>query len=134
MGWLNLTMATQTVKNDLKAKKVTLPQFFILQNFKIILRTDPEFWWCAIFGSRMAHLFWTNAITFIYVLAIFIGQNSSCGSRVIWMDNFGPKIAHFPKWEFFSENLLIILFSFILAYLHAKNQSQILIYNWNVDD
>ena len=36
-------MATQTVKNDLKAKKDTLPQFFILQNLKKIFRTDPGY-------------------------------------------------------------------------------------------
>ena len=34
----------------------------------------------------------------------------------------------------FSENLLMSLVSFIRAYLHAKNQSQILIYKWNTDD
>ena len=59
VGWLNLTMASQTVKNGLKAKNITLPQFFILQNFKKILRADPELWLCAIFGSRMTRLFWT---------------------------------------------------------------------------
>ena len=42
--------------------------------------------------------------------------------------SFGPKIAHLPKWEFFSENLLISLVPFIQAYLRAKNQSQIFIY------
>ena len=41
---------------------------------------------------------------------------------------FGAKMGHFPKWEFFSENLLMSLVSFIHAYLHAKNQNQILIY------
>ena len=40
--WLNLTMANQTVKNGLKAKKIKLAQFFILQNFKKILRADLE--------------------------------------------------------------------------------------------
>ena len=35
---------------------------------------------------------------------------------------------------FFSENLLMSLVSFIHVYLHAKNQSQILIYQWNTDD
>ena len=34
----------------------------------------------------------------------------------------------------FSENLLMSLVSFVQAYLHAKNQSQILIYWWNSDD
>ena len=33
-----------------------------------------------------------------------------------------------PTENFFSENLLMSLVSFIHAYLHAKNQSQILIY------
>ena len=36
-------------------------------------------------------------------------------------------MAYFPKWEFFSESLLMCLVSFIHAYLHAKNQSQIFI-------
>ena len=44
----------------------------------------------------------------------------------------GPKWLIFPNdiyiYFFFSENLLMSLVSFIHAYLHAKNQSQILIY------
>ena len=39
----------------------------------------------------------------------------------------GTKMAHFSKWEFFSEKLFMILVPFIHDYLHAKNQSQILI-------
>ena len=38
---------------------------------------------------------------------------------------FGPKMAHFFKWKFFSENLLMSSVSLIHSYLHAKNQSQI---------
>ena len=148
---------------------------------------------CAIFGTKTAHLFWTNVLvqtigtTFIYLLAIFIVQNlrkflqriqnygdapylgpkwSICPKQIFFwkiitiiliyllalfiVQNFkkilaadpelwgcaifGPKMAHFPKWEFFSENLLMSLVSFIHAYLHAKNQSQILIYYWSTDD
>ena len=33
---------------------------------------------------------------------------------------FGPKMAHFPKWNFFSENLLMSLVSFIQAFLHVR--------------
>ena len=33
---------------------------FILQNLKRILRADPEFSGCAIFGHKMAHLSWTK--------------------------------------------------------------------------
>ena len=79
-AWLNLTMANQTVKNGLKDKKINLPQFFILQNFKKIIRADLELLGCAIFGPRMAHFpeqnfFSKNQfVTFIYLLALFIVQ------------------------------------------------------------
>ena len=138
---------------------------------------------CTIFGTKTAHLFWTNVLvqtigtTFIYLLAIFIVQNlkkflqriqnygdapylgpkwSICPKQIFFwkiitiiliyllalfiVQNFkkilpgdpefwgcaiyGP----FPQIRIFSENLLVSLVSFILAYLHAKNQSQILIY------
>ena len=71
-------------------------------------------------------------IILIYLLAPFIVQNFK---KILPADPelwgcaiFGPKMAHFPKWEFFSENLLMNLVSFIHPYLHAKNKSQILIY------
>ena len=41
VGCLNLTMANQTVKNRLEAEKITVPQFFILENFFKIFRADP---------------------------------------------------------------------------------------------
>ena len=103
-----------------------------------ILTADPELWGWAIFGPKMVHLpqtvfFWKIInITLIYLLAPFIVQNFK---KILPADPelwgcaiFGPKMTHFPKWEFFSENLLMSLVSFIHAYLHAKNQSQILIY------
>ena len=54
-------------------------------------------------------------------------QNSSCGSRVMRMCNLGTQNGPFPQIKTFSENPLISLVSFIRAYLHAKNQIQILI-------
>ena len=60
MAWLNLIMPNQTVKNGLRAREIKLPLMiffsrktsnknfmdllapFILQNFKKILRADPE--------------------------------------------------------------------------------------------
>ena len=36
--------------------------------------------------------------------------------------------------HFWAQNLLMSLVSFIHAYLHAKNQGQALIYQWNTDD
>ena len=44
------------------------------------------------------------------------------------MRNFWAQIGPFLQMRIFSENLLMNLVSFIHAYLHAKNQSQILIY------
>ena len=136
--WLNLTMANQTVKNGLKAKKIKLAQFFILQNFKKILRADPELWGCVIFEPRMAYLSWT--FFFKYKPLILLSSTYSpfyCAKfkKILPEDPelwgctiFGLKMAHFSKWEFFSQNLLMNLVSFVHAYLHAKNESQILIY------
>ena len=104
-------MPNQTVKNDLKAKKIKLPQMifflekttnkifmhlltpFILQNFWKIFRADPELWGCAIFGPKMTHLFWTNrpflvqtiVITFIYLLALSILENLK---KLQWLQSY----------------------------------------------
>ena len=110
---------------------------FIGQNLKKILTADPELCGCTLFGPKIVPLpqrFFRKIIniTLIYLLAPFIVQNLK---KILQADPelrgcaiFGTKMAHFPKWEFFSENLLMSLVSFIHAYLHAKNQSQILIY------
>ena len=70
-------------------------------------------------------------IILIYLLASFIAQNFK---KILSADPefwgcaiFGPKMTHFTKWQFFRK-MLISLVSFNHAYLHAKNQSQILIY------
>ena len=44
------------------------------------------------------------------------------------MSNLWAQNALFPQIRIFSENLLMSLVSFIHANLHAKNQSQLLIY------
>ena len=111
---------------------------FHCAKFKNILTAEAELWRYAIFGPKMVHLrqkkfFWKIIIIIlIYLLAPFILQNLkkiAPADPELWeCAVFGPKMVHFPKWEFFSENLLMSLVSFIHAYLHAKNQSQILIY------
>ena len=55
-------------------------------------------------------------------------KNSYSRSRVMRMHNFWAQNGPFPQMIIFSENLLTSLVSIIHAYLHAKNQSQILIY------
>ena len=106
-------------------------------------------------GSRVMRMphFWTEKgsfapnklflkhvinIIFIYLLAPFIVQTLK---KILTVDPklwrctiFVTKMVHLPKWDFFSENLLIIIAPFIHTYLHAKNRSQILIYQWNIDD
>ena len=51
---------------------------FILQNFRKILRANPELLGCVIFGPICPEQFFlvqTIIITFIYLLALFIMQN-----------------------------------------------------------
>ena len=113
---------------------IYLLALFIVQNLKKILTTDPELWRCTILRPKVVHLrettfFWIIVtIILIYLLALFIVQNFKKilpGDPEFWgCAIYGP----FPQIRIFSENLLVSLVSFILAYLHAKNQSQILIY------
>ena len=78
----------------------------------------------------------TINIIFIYLLAPQNCWKVLTADPGIWgCTIFGSKMVHLPKWEFFSKKtLLISLVPFIHAYLHTKNQSQILIYWWNIDD
>ena len=118
---------------------------FIMQNLKKFLQQIPELRECAIFGPKMVHLpqkkffFWKIINTIlIYLLDPFIVQNFK---KVLPVDPglrgcaiFGPKMAHFPNENFFSKNLLMSLVFFVHDYLHTINQSQILIYWWNIDN
>ena len=92
MAWLNLTMANQTVKNGLKAKKIKLPQMnFFLE--KQLIKFSCTYWplsFCKILKKFLGliqsyedvpicheqfFLVQTIIITFIYLLALFIVQN-----------------------------------------------------------
>ena len=156
MAWLNLTMPNQTVKNSLKAKKIKLPQMnFFLE--KQLIKFSCTYWplsFCKILKKFLGLIqsyedvpflgpkwsicpkqifFWKIInIILIYLLAPFIVQNFKKilpADPELWgCTIFGPKMAHFPKWEFFLENLVMSFVSFIPAYLHDKNQSEILIY------
>ena len=158
MAWLNLTMPNQTVKNSLKAKKIKLPQMnFVLEKQLIKFScTYQPLSICKIFIKKILDLiqsyedvrhFWdknspfalnknflvkTIIITFIYLLALFIVQNVK--KILQWIQNYDDVPFLDPKWSiylnffFFSENLLMSLVSFIHAYLHVKNQNQVLIY------
>ena len=116
---------------------IYLLTLFIVQNLKKFLQRIQSFEECAIFGPKMVHLpqaffFFFFLFILIYLLAPFIGQNFKknlpADPELRGCTMFGPKMAHFPKWQFFSENLLMGFVSFSHVYLHAKHQSQILIY------
>ena len=75
--------------------------------------------------------FWKIINTINTINAFFIGQIFKKFFRQIQSYDaqfLGPKWPISPNENFFSENLLMSLVSFIQAYLHGKNQSQILIY------
>ena len=71
---------------------------FILQNFKKILRANPAFWICTIFGSKMAHLSWTKFFRYEPLSLLSsthwpfslckILKNSYSGSRVMRIHHF----------------------------------------------
>ena len=99
-----------------------------IQSHEDVPFLDPKWSIC----PKQIFLWKVIEMILIYLLAPFIGQNLK---KILPADPelwecviFGPKMVHFPIWEFFSENLLICLVTFIHAYLHAKNQSQLLIY------
>ena len=153
MAWLNLTMPNQTVKNGLKAKKIKLPQMnFFLK--KQLIKFSCTYWplsFCTILKkflgpiqnyedapflgpkwSTCPNFFWKIInIILIYLLAPFLVQNFKkilTADPELRMHNFWAQNDPFPQTRIFSENLLKSVVSFIQAYLHAKNQSQILIY------
>ena len=77
------------------------------------------------------NFFWKINIILINLLAPFIVQNFKKIHPVdpeLWGCAIFAQNGPFPQMIFFSENLLMSIVYFIHAYLHAKNQSQILIY------
>ena len=111
MAWLNLTMPNQTVKNDLKVRKIKFSRKtankismyllapYILQNFKNILRADPVLWGCAIFEPKMTYLSWTKLFWYkpFWLLALFIVQNFKKFLQQIQIYENVPFLG--PKWS-----------------------------------
>ena len=106
--WLNLTMPNQTVKNSLKAKKIELPQMnFVLEKQLIKCScTYQPLSFCKIFIRKFLELI-----------------QSYEDVHHFW-DQSGP----FTSNNFFFRKPVNEPCFFIHACLHAKNQSQILIY------
>ena len=111
---------------------------FHCAKFKNILTADLALWRCTNFWTQNGPFAPNKAVLENYYYHFYLPispfhcakflKNSSSGSRVMRMRNFWAQNGPFPQMRIFSENLLMSLVSFIHAYLHAKNQSQILIY------
>ena len=112
---------------------------FILQNvYKKILEliqsyADVRHFWDQSSPFVLNKTFFgINHCCYFHVpMALFIVQNLKETLR--WIQNYGDAPFSGPKWSIYLKyiflgNLLISLVSFFNAYLHAKNQSQILIY------
>ena len=109
-------------KNSYSWSRVVRMHHFWAKN--ILLAPNKTFFWKII------------NITLIYILAPFFMQNLKkfppADPELRGCAIFGTKMAHFPKWEFFSENLLISLIFFIHAYLHAKSGIYLLVKYWRL--
>ena len=99
---------------------------FILQNFKKILRADPELWGCVVFEPKMAHLSWTNfflaqtvIIPFICPLAYFIVENLKKLWRWILSYEDAPFLE--PEWPICPKHFFLLrIINIILIYLLAS--------------
>ena len=109
----------------------------IVQNFKKFLQRIQSYDDVPFLGSKqsicpkqifsfrklsLSFSFTYQPLSLCKILKLF-QQIQSYEDAHIWTQN-GP----FPQMRIFSKNLSMNLVSFIHAYLHAKNQSQILIY------
>ena len=101
---------------------------FILQNFKKILRADPELWGCA-------HLSWTIffGTNHYYYFHLPIGPfHCAKFKKILTADPelwgcaiFGPKMVHLPHRIFFLK-IINIIFIYVLAPFIVENFLKIL--------
>ena len=125
-------MLNQTVKSDLKANKIKLPNFSfckilkklseLIQSYEDVSFSGPKCPICPeqkIFKYKPLLLlsYTYRPFSLCQILKIFSG-----GSRLMRMRNFWVQNGPFPKMRICSENLLMSLVFFIHAYLYAKNQ------------
>ena len=108
---------------------------FILQNFKKILRADPELWGCAIFGPKMAHLSWTIffGTNHYYYFHLTMGPFHCAKFKKLLVDPelwgprvLGPKMVHLPQTNFFFLKIINITLIYLSAPFIAQNFKKIL--------
>ena len=147
MAWLNLTIPKQTVKAELKAKKIKLTQmnFFIkkqlikfsctYQSLYILpyFTKVPELWRCAIFGPKMTiyheqKFFGTNHY---YYCHLPIGPFRCAKFKKITVDPelwgcaiLGPKMVNLPPIFFWK--IINIILIYLLALFIVQNLKKLL--------
>ena len=102
---------------------------FILQNFKKILRTNPELRRCAIFGSKIAqfvlNIFWYKPSLLLssnywpFWLSK-IKKNSYIRSRVMRMHHFWTQNGPFAPNNFFLKIINIVLIYWLAPFIVQK--------------
>ena len=109
---------------------------FILQNFKKILRADPDLWGCAIFGPKMTHLTWTKIFgtNHYYYFQLPIGPfHCPKFKKILTADSelwgcaiFGLKLVHLLSPPIFLAQTIIITFIYLLVLFIVQNLKKIL--------
>ena len=109
---------------------------FILQNFKKILRADPELWGCANFRPKMANFSRTNFFWYKPLLLLSstywpfslskILKNYYSRSRVIRMCHFWGQNGPFVMNKKFLVQTIIITFIYLLALFIVQNFKKLL--------
>ena len=117
---LNKSFLSQTIVITF----IYLLSFFIVQNLKKFLLRIQNYDDAPFLGSKWSIWPPTTKIKIFFLenyyyhshlpISLFhcakLKTNSFSRSRVMRMCNFGPKMAHFPKWEFFQKTGLWALF------------------------
>ena len=106
---------------------IYLLTLFIEQNLKEFLQQIHSYEMCHFWtqngpSAPNNFFFWKIIdITLVYLLAPFIVQNLKKilpADPELWgCANFGPKMAHFPKWEFFQKTYWALFLSFMPIYM-----------------
>ena len=99
-----------------------------IQNYDDALFLDPKWSICPKHFFFWENYYYHSHLPISPFHCAKFKKNSSSGSRVIRMCNLWAQNRPFLQVRFFWKNLLMSLVSFIHVYVHAQNQSQVLIY------
>ena len=111
---------------------IFLLALFTAKNFKNFWQRIQSYEDNPIFETKMVHLtqtnFWGRNYYYLFHLPISSFHSAKLKKKILPADPdlrgcalLGPKMAYFPKWKCYLENLLMISVFVIQAYLHAKN-------------